>query len=93
MSKKRAIPSWVAKLNDEFAFVRVGRRIFYPANLVRQWLNERTHELQPSVSFRQERQQIARPAASEAAGLSPLSHGLRKQPGLFPQALLRPFSR
>jgi hypothetical protein len=26
------------------AFVRVGRRIFYPANVVRQWLNERTYE-------------------------------------------------
>jgi predicted DNA-binding transcriptional regulator AlpA len=26
------------------AFVRVGRRIFYPANQVRQWLNERTYE-------------------------------------------------
>jgi hypothetical protein len=25
-------------------FVRVGRRIFYPANLVRQWLNERTYD-------------------------------------------------
>jgi hypothetical protein len=26
------------------AFVRVGRRIFYPANVVRQWLNGRTYE-------------------------------------------------
>jgi Helix-turn-helix domain len=26
------------------AFVRVGRRIFYPANQVRRWLNERTYE-------------------------------------------------